>query len=69
MKSKVLELNESDMMVILFLLFCKRETIFESFFWMVVTQNQAFHRVFPLDVPPIPLVIARTALYSIASNL
>ena len=49
--------------------FWKRETIFESFFWITVTQNQVFDRVFPLDVPLIPLVIARTALYLVASNL
>ena len=63
MKSKVLELNESDMMVILFLLFCKRETIFESYSVTAVTQNQVFDRVFPLDVPLVPLVIARTVLF------
>ena len=41
----------------------------KQFFWIAVTQNHVFDRVFSFDVPLIPLVIAKTALYSTAFNL
>ena len=40
MKLMALELDDRDMMVIRFLLFCKREIIFENIFWIFLTRNQ-----------------------------
>ena len=38
----------------------------KQFFWIAVTQNHVFDRVFSFDFPLILLVIAKTALYSTA---
>ena len=46
MKVMALELDDRDMIVIRFLLFCKREIIFETIFWVVGTLKQVFDRAF-----------------------
>ena len=46
-KLMTLELDDRDKMVICFLLFCKREIIFETIFWIAGTQNKVPDRVFP----------------------
>ena len=47
MKLMALELNDKDIKVIFFLLFFKREIIFETIFWILVTQTQVLDRDFP----------------------
>ena len=47
MKPMSFELNDRDMMMIHFLLFCKRETIFETIFWIAVTLNHVLDSAFP----------------------
>ena len=46
MKFMALELDYGNMMVIRFLLFCKREIIFETIFWISGTQNEVPDRAF-----------------------
>ena len=41
------ELDDRDKVVIRFVLFCKREIIFETIFWISGTQNQVPDRGFP----------------------
>ena len=48
MKLMALELDDRDMMVILFLLFCKRKIVSETIFWIAGTRNQVPDRAFPL---------------------
>ena len=48
-KLMTLELDDRDKMVIFFLLFCKREIIFETIFWIAGTQNEVPGRVFPWE--------------------
>ena len=48
-KLMTLELDDRDKMVICFLLFCKREIIFETIFWIAGTQNEVPDRVFPWE--------------------
>ena len=43
------ELDDRDKVVIRFVLFCKREIIFETIFWISGTQNQVPDRVFPWE--------------------
>ena len=43
----VLDLDDGDTMVIRFLLFCKREIIFETIVWIAGTRNQVRDRDFP----------------------
>ena len=40
MKLMALELDDRDMMVIRFLLFCKREIIFDTNVWIAGTRNK-----------------------------
>ena len=40
MKLMALELDDRDKLVIHFLLFCEREIIFQTIFWMAATRNQ-----------------------------
>ena len=47
MKLMVLELDNRDVMVLRFLLFCGREIILETVFWIAVTRNQVPDRAFP----------------------
>ena len=56
------QLGDRDKVVICFLLFCKREIIFETIFWIAGTQNQVPDRFFSFEVPLIAPVIVRTAL-------
>ena len=42
-----LELDDRYAMVIRFLLFCKREMIFETTFWIAGARNHVPHRAFP----------------------
>ena len=42
-----LELDDRGTMVIRFLLFCKREIIFETTSWIEGTRNHVPHRAFP----------------------
>ena len=42
-----LELDDRDKIVIRFLVFRKREIIFETIFWIAGTQNQVPDRAFP----------------------
>ena len=46
MKFIISELDDRHVMVIRFLLFCKREIIFETIFWVVGTRKQVFDRPF-----------------------
>ena len=46
MKLMALELDDRDIMVIRFLLFCKREITFETVFWIAGTRNQVADRAF-----------------------
>ena len=46
MKLMALELDDRDKLVIHFLLFCKREIIFQTIFWMAATRNQVPDRAF-----------------------
>ena len=41
------ELDDRDKVVIRFVLFCKREIIFETIFWISGTKNQGPDKVFP----------------------
>ena len=47
MNLMALELVDRDKVVIRFLIFCKKEIIFETIFWIAGTQNQVPNRVFP----------------------
>ena len=47
MKLMALELGDRDKVLIRFLVFCKREIIFETIFWIAEIQNQVLDRVFP----------------------
>ena len=58
-----LELDEKDELMIRFLLFCKREIIFETISWIVLTRNQVLHYSFSLEALLVALVIARKAFY------
>ena len=46
MRSMGLELDDREVMVIRFLLFCKGEIIFQTIFWLAVIQSQVLDRVF-----------------------
>ena len=61
MKLMTLELDARDMMMTRFLIFCKREIVFETIFWIAGTQNHVI-RNFSLEVALIVPVIARAAL-------
>ena len=41
------ELDDRDNVMICFSLFCKREKMFNTIFWIAGTQNQVPERVFP----------------------
>ena len=56
------QLDDRDKVVIRFLLFWKKEIIFEIIFWIAATQNQVPDRFFSFEVPLIAPVIVRTAL-------
>ena len=43
------EVDDTDKVVIRFLVFCKREAIFEAIFWIAGTQNQVTDKVFPWE--------------------
>ena len=58
MKLMALKLDGGDRMVIRFILFCKREIIFETIFWLAGTRNKT-----SLEVPIIAPVIARATSY------
>ena len=47
MKTVALGLNGRDMLMIQVLLFCKREVIFETIFWIVVIKNQVLDKALP----------------------
>ena len=42
-----LELDDGDMMVIHFLLFCKSKMFFKTFFCIAIIDDQVFDRTFP----------------------
>ena len=47
-----LELDDKDMMVIRYLLFYKRNIVFEIIFWIPGTRNQVPDRIFPWKLLP-----------------
>ena len=49
MKLMAWELDDRDKVVIGFLIFCKRQIIFKTIFWIAGNQNQVPDRVFPRE--------------------